>query len=336
MKRRHIQLLLLPFCAIIFDGCIQTAHYRENKGGVFGTYYSVVYDSESDYGASFDSIFNEVNNAINSYDRVSEINKFNQEGFLRNPSDIILEQLKRAAYYHKLTDGAFDPTLMPLIEAWGFGLEKRKAIDSTTIDTLLKLVSFSKNLSIGTEMVQGNRKGVKLDLSALGEGYTLDRIAEFLDGKNIEDYKIEIGGELKCTGVNPKGNIWRIGIANPYYDLGKSNEQMVDIVELNNTSLSTSGNYRKFYMDEQGNKRAHIIDPKTGYPVSHGLLSVSIKCKDAEKADALATACMVLGPEKAKKLISENKDIEGFLVYEDGNNKLKIWDSKGFFILKGS
>lgn len=336
MKRKQMQLLLLLLCTILCNGCFQTVHYRENKGEIFGTYFSVVYDSDSDYGASFDSIFNEVNMAINSYDRDSEISKFNQEGFLRNPSGIILAQLKKARKYHKITDGAFDPTLMPLIEAWGFGLEKRKTIDSTTIDTLLKLVSFSKNLSIGKEMVQGNRKGVKLDLSALGEGYTLDRIAEFLDDKNIEDYKIEIGGELKCKGVNPKGNIWRIGIANPYYDLGKSNKQMVDIVELNNTSLSTSGSYRKFYVDEQGNKRAHIIDPKTGFPVSHGLLSVSIKCKDAEKADAIATACMVLGPEKAKKLITETKDMEGLLVYEDANNKLKIWDSKGFFKLTGA
>ncbi len=336
MKSGHFQLFLLLFCALLFCSCGPTTPYRENKGPVYGTYFSVVYTSANDYGTSFDSIFKEVSKAINSYDKGSEISKFNQKGYLENPSTILLEQLRRAATYHQITDGAFEPTLMPLIEVWGFGLEKRKMVDSTQIGTLLELVSFSKNLSIGPERIQVNKKSVKLDLTALGEGYTLNRIAAFLDGQNVENYKIEIGGELKCKGVNPKGKIWRIGIANPYYDLGKSNKQMVDIVELDHTSLSTSGSYRKFYVDDQGNKRAHIIDPKTGYPVSHGLLSASIKCRDAEKADALATACMVLGPERAKKLIESTKDIEGLLIYEDTYNAMKIWNSKGFFISEGS
>lgn len=322
MKRNYLPTLLFLLCTIPFVGCIQTTRYRENKEGVFGTYFSVVYRSTTDYGASLDSIFNEVNKAINSYDKDSEIGRFNREG--------ILENLEIAATYHQLTNGTFEPTLMPLIEARGFGLEKRKMIDSTQIDTLLELVSFTENLSIRPKMVKRNKKGVKLDLSALGEGYTLNRIAAFLDGQNVENYKIEIVGELKCKGV-----IWWIGIANPYYDLGKSNEQMVDVVELDHTSLSTSGSYRKFYVDDQGKKRPHIIDPKTGYPVSHCLLSASIKCKDAEKADAMATAGMVLGPERAKKLIESTQDIAGLLVYENDTNELIIWNSSTFFNLKG-
>lgn len=330
MKTTNLKTYML-IAILAFYGCIQDNHFRENKGPVFGTYYSVVYDSNEDYGTSFDSIFNEINNAISSYRINSEISRFNSSGYIQKPFPIFFQQLQSAKYYHKITNGAFEPTLMPLIEAWGFGLEKRKTVNSTQIDSLLKLVSFSKNIFFSKDIVKSERNGTKLDLSALGEGYTLNCIANFLDNKNIQNYKVEIGGELKCKGTNTKGAIWKIGIANPYYDLGTSSEQMMGMLELKNTSLSTSGSYRKFYVDDLGKKRAHIIDPKTGYPVSHGLLSVSIKCKDAEKADALATACMVMGTIRAKEFIEKNKDIEGYLIYENDHKKIDTWSSNGFF-----
>ncbi|MGB8704439.1 MAG: FAD:protein FMN transferase [Gillisia sp.] len=329
MKRYYLGIGIL--CCLIGLSSCSKDHFIEDKGGVYGTYYSVVYESQVDYGSSFDSIFEKINNAVSSYLPGSEVSAFNNNGLLKHPSPIFYEQLKSADYYNRVTNGAFEPTLKTLIDVWGFGLKKRENIDSTRIDSLLKFVSFQKNISFNREAVKANKQGVTLSLTALGEGYTLNKIAAFLDKKGIKNYKVELGGELKCHGKNPEGEIWKIGIENPYYDSDNSQNELMGILKLNNSSLSTSGSYRKFYIDKNGRKRPHIIDPATGYPVTHNLLSVSIKCKDAEKADAFATACMVMGAEKAQKFISKNDEIEGFLIFENAEKKLKTWTSPGFF-----
>jgi len=320
----------MVFAGAMLSNCTHRSHFIENSGSVYGTYYSVVYESQEDYNNAFDSIFNQINNAVSNYQASSEISRFNTQGFLNNPSPVLLEQLKSAVYYHQITDGAFEPTLLPIIEVWGFGLQKRTEVDHSIIDSLLPLVSFTKNISFNKKFIKANKPGVQLSLTSMGEGYTLNKIASFLDHKGIENYKVELGGEVKCKGKNEDNKVWRIGISNPFYDLGKSPDQLTEIVILNNNSLSTSGSYRKYYIDENGRKKTHIIDPKTGYPVTHNLLSVSIKCPDAEKADALSTACMVMGLTKSKQFIRREKDIEGFLIFENDNKELETWASKNF------
>lgn len=329
--RRFYLILTIVFYCLLLSSCLQKKRYIENKGGIYGTYYSIVYESEVDYNSSFDSIFQKINTSVSTYRPGSEISKFNKDGILKNPSTIFYEQLKNAAYYNRVTDGAFEPTLEPLIEVQGFGAKKRKEIDSVVVDSLLQLVSFQQYIRFNKKEVKANKKGVELSLTALGEGYTLNKIASFLDKKGIDNYKVELGGELKCKGINPDHKIWRIGIENPFYDLDKSEDQLIGVLKLHNSSLSTSGSYRKFYIDKNGRKRPHILNPKTGYPVMHSLLSVSIKCKDAEKADAFATACMVMGEVKAKQFIMKNEDIEGFLIYENSSKNIATWVSQDFF-----
>ena len=329
--KHFISIIYMLFASAMLSNCSTKSAFIENSGSVFGTYYSIVYESQKNYNDAFDSIFMQINNAVSSYQLHSEISRFNTQGFLNNPSPILLEQLKSAAYYHQITNGAFEPTLLPLIEVWGFGLKKRTKVEGATIDSLLPLISFTKNISFNKKVIKANKPGVQLSLTSMGEGYTLNKIASFLDHKGIENYKVELGGEVKCKGKNEHNEVWRIGISNPLYDLEKSPEELTEIIILNNNSLSTSGSYRKFYIDEHGRKKTHIIDPKTGYPVTHNLLSVSIKCPDAEKADALSTACMVMGVLKAKQFIKEQKDIEGFLIFENDKKELETWASTNFY-----
>lgn len=304
--------------------------YVLEEGEIFGTYYSIEYQSHANYSKQIDSIFNRIDAAVSYYKEDSELNNFNKNGYLRNPSNIFLQQLKSSEKYFEQTNGAFEPTITPLIEIWGFGFDERKKVDSKQIDSLLSFVSLKNNIIFNDTMVTALRKNTTLNLTALGEGYTLNKIAEFLEKEGIDNYKVEIGGEVKCLGRNRKGEIWKIGIENPYFSMGKEEDRFIYITELNNTAISTSGSYRKFYVDSTGKRRPHIIDPKTGYPVDHTLLSASIKCPDAEKADALATACMVLGHEKAIELIQNDNEVEGFLMYDDESRSISVWKSEGF------
>lgn len=292
-----------------------------------GTYYSIVYSSEENFQHEIDSILIDYSAAANSYDPSSEISAFNKTGKITYRSPYLFAMLTKAEAINDATTGAFDPTLMPLINAWGFGFSNRSEMDSAKVDSLLNLVSFS-NIRFDEREAVALKKGVMLDLSALGEGFGIDLIGGFLSKKGIENYKIEIGGEMLCKGLSPSERSWRIGIENPDYALS-GEDRLMTVVALKNEALSTSGSYRKYFVDSTGTRQPHIISPKTGYPVQHGLLSASVKAKDCTTADAFATSCMVLGLEKAKELIESRDDLEAYFIY-DRQGKLETWKSDGF------
>lgn len=318
------------FLFLILTSCNSKGRdYTYSQGEVFATYYRFQIDSDKDFSKQIDSIFRTIDNGINSYVDYSEISKFNREGILENPSPTFIEILQKARYYNQSSQGYFEPTLYPLINAWGFGLKNKEQMDSIKVDSLLKLVSFNKFLMFNTNKVQATKKGVKIDLSAMGEGYALDAVASILDKSNVKNYMVEIGGEMKTKGVNPNGKIWQVGIENPNASISKRSDALVDVVTLENKGLSTSGNYRKFYTDSLGNKYAHIISPKNGYPIKHNLLSVSIISNSSTTSDVLATACMAMGTQKSMFFIEKNPNIEGILIYSE-RGKMKTWKSKGF------
>ncbi|AVR45186.1 FAD:protein FMN transferase [Christiangramia fulva] len=325
-----IPLVLLIITEILFLNKNYNNHYITLKGDIYGTFYSIKYRSHTNFQEGIDSIFSSIDNAVSYFNPTSEISIFNKNGQFLHPSKIFLEQLNRARFYYQKTQGAFEPTLSPIIEAWGFGFRAGNKPTPSQVDSLLNLVSFEKNIYFNDTVVKAVKKNTTINLTAMGEGFTIDKIAKYLDTKKIQDYKVEIGGEIKCHGVNEKGEIWRIGIENPNFSLGKEENRILKIVKLDDAAISTSGSYRKFYLDSTGRRRPHIIDPKTGYPVSHNLLSASIKCKSAEKADAMATACMVLGLRKSIDLIKADSGLEGFLIYDDETNTLDTWKSENF------
>jgi thiamine biosynthesis lipoprotein len=298
--------------------------YITLKGKTMGTYYEIQYSSAHNYQPQIDSILNSFVSAANTYDSTSELSLFNQSGSLRFKSPHLLKMLQIAKRYHRETQGAFEPTLMPLIKAHGFSRSKRQTLQNKQIDSLLSLVSFEYITYDSLEM-RTSKQGVQLDLSAMGEGYAIDMVSDFLQGKSIENYKVEIGGEMKCKGRNAKGGVWLIGIENPS---GSKTSQLLTTTYLENEAISTSGTSRKFYLDEYGNRRSHIINPKTGFSIENNLLSVTVKDPLAVRADVFATALMVMGLDSAKSFV-DKMNIDTFIVYQE-NGKVLSWNTPNF------
>ncbi len=304
--------------------------FKTYQGDIFGTYYRVqVSDLERDFQPSFDSVFSLINKASNSYIQESEVSDFNNNGKLLNPSYTFKDMMDSCKKYHRLSDAFFEPTLFPLLKAWGFSFEARESIDSATVTDLKKLIGFESKIVVTDSGYFASEAGVKLDITGLGEGYAIDKLAEVLEQAGVKDYMVEIGGEMKTKGKNSRGTSWTIGIEDPAQaELGVGSSMLAK-VELDGRAISTSGNYRKFYIDEAGDRRPHIVDPMTGFPVGHTLVSVSVLASSATKADALATAFMAMGTEKAKVLSEKLSDVEAMFVLGD-KGKLKLEFSSGF------
>ncbi|WP_209331441.1 FAD:protein FMN transferase [Lunatimonas salinarum] len=316
-----ILILLLLFLNSLKD---PEHSYILLEGEALGTYYQIHYQGENNLAPQVKSFFEDFNQSANTYVPDSEISIFNKNGLVDlGPNSFLPEMLTLSQLYLDKTNGAIDPTMMPLINAWGFGFSNKATMNQLMVDSLLTLVSI-QNVEIEQNRLISKIPGAMLDFSAMGEGFAIDKLSEILISNGVENFKVEIGGEMRCKGLNPTGEIWRIGIESPY----PTGPKLLHITLLDDQALSTSGNYRKYYIDEMGKKRVHIIDPKSGYPVSHNLLSATIKAKTALEADIFATACMIWGPEKARLFIENNNSIEGFLVYEE-NSEMKTWTSKG-------
>jgi thiamine biosynthesis lipoprotein len=294
--------------------------FKNYEGEIFGTYYRVqVGDASQDYQAKFDSVFALINAASNSYIQESEVSDFNATGILVNPSFTFRDMLDSCKKYHVQSQGYFEPTLYPLIKAWGFSFEEREQMDSSKVAGLKSLMGFESQVQVTDTSYAAAQTGVMLDITGLGEGYAIDKLAEVLDQAGVANYLVEIGGEMKGKGHNPTGETWTIGIEDPAQaELGVINT-MLTKVTLNGLALSSSGNYRKFYIDEQGNRRSHLIDPKTGFPVSHSMVSVSVLATSATQADALATAFMAMGPVQAKALAESLPGVDAMFVLAEKN-----------------
>ncbi|EON78084.1 Thiamin biosynthesis lipoprotein ApbE [Lunatimonas lonarensis] len=302
----------------------KTIPYILIEGEALGTYFQIHYQGDKNFSLEINEFFEAYNFSANTYIPDSEISIFNRLGEIELlEASYLPEMLDLAILYHTKTGGVIDPTMMPLINAWGFGFGNRTTMTQQKVDSLLTLVSIH-NVEIMEGKLISKIPGTMLDFSAMGEGFAIDKLSELLISYGVENFKVEIGGEMGCKGLNPTGEIWKIGIESPY----PSGPRLLHITLLDNQALSTSGNYRKYYIDENGNKRVHIIDPQSGFPVSHNLLSATIKAQTALEADVFATACMIWGPEKARFFIENNKAIEGFLVYEE-NSEMKTWTSSG-------
>ena len=225
------------------------------------------------------------------------------------------------------TAGKFDCTLAPIINAWGFGFTEKERIDSTKIAVLLQKVGYQK-VRLKGDTLLNNPELVQLDFNALAQGYTVDVIAAYLDSLNLKNYMVEVGGELKAKGKNANGKNWRIGIDKPSPEID-SKSRFQTVVVLPNKALATSGNYRKFYIKD-GEKYAHTIDPETGYPVRHKLLSVTVVTDDCMLADAYATAFMVMGTKKTKEYLATHPELDAYLIFTNRKGKWESWATPAF------
>ena len=225
------------------------------------------------------------------------------------------------------TNGAFDITVAPLANAWGFGFKKGTFPDSIMIDSLLQITGYEKvKMDNGKVIKQDSR--TMLSCSAVAKGYSVDVIAQLLDRKGIKNYMVDIGGEVVVKGKNPSKGLWRIGINKPVDDSLAVNQDLQTILEISDLGLATSGNYRNYYYKD-GKKYAHTIDPRTGYPVQHSILSSTVIAKDCMTADALATAFMVMGLEEAEAFCKANPEIDAYFIYSGENGEFNTFYTEG-------
>ena len=229
---------------------------------------------------------------------------------------------------YKATNGAFDPTIGIMVNAWNFGPDGAiENLDKPRIDSLMLTVGLDKVERFDNKIVKQN-EGTIIDFNAIAKGYAVDVIANFLDTQNVENYLVEIGGEIRAKGINASsGNPWKIGVENPNFN---GTQTIMKTISLDNESMATSGTYRKFKVDENGNKYAHIIDTKTGYPSKTNLLSISVIAKDCMTADAYATAFKSMGIDKVALFLKEHPELKTFLIFENDNRELETLTLNGF------
>ncbi len=316
------RFLLFAFLVLLFFPSCQQNIYQHNEGKIFGTYYHIVYTSRVDLEPEIKLILDSFSHSLSTYDSLSIISKINRNRDFKTDS-FFRAVFRRSEEISLLTDGAFDITVAPLVNAWGFGFSKKEEVTDFYIDSLLNFVGMDK-VHLHNEMIQKNLPGVMLDASAIAKGYSADVVADYLKKRGISNYMVEIGGEVVTSGVNPKNTKWKLGVDKPFDDPAVLKRELQMVVALSGEALATSGNYRNFYIKE-GKKYAHTIDPKTGYPVEHSLLSASIIAPDCMSADAFATACMVVGVEESMQLIESLPNLEGcFIFHTDSGNQVAM------------
>lgn len=321
-------ILSFLFSIILLASC-NRGEYLFNEGGIQGTSYHIIYQSPGnmDYHDSIARILHEFDLSLSSYIPNSIISRVNKNDPDVRPDKYFTDVYKMSLEVYKESDSLFDITVAPLVNAWGFGPEKKLKMDSAVIDSLLQFTGMDK-VKLDKGRIIKNDPRVKIDVNAIAQGYSCDVIARFLDRMGIRNYMVEIGGEIHARGKNPDGNAWRVGIDKPTEGNMVPGQELQTVVELKNRSLATSGNYRKFF-EENGAKYAHTINPKTGYPVRSNLLSATVVAKDCMTADAYATVCMVAGLEKSIEIIRKVAGLEAYLVYSDEKGNFKVYMTKG-------
>ncbi len=299
--------------------------YTTNSGYIFGTQYNIKYKSVEDLHGEIRSTLNEVDNSLSMFNKRSIITAFNSNrDTIAN--EMFTEVFNLAQEISAKTDGAFDITVAPLVNAWGFGFKKGELPDSATVDELRSKVSYTTVALVEGKVIKQN-PGTMLDCGAIAKGYGCDMVARLLDSRNITDYMIEIGGEVVTKGKNDRGTDWNISISKPTENTTGGHNEHQKIIAISGKAMATSGNYRNFRI-ENGKKYAHTIDPRTGFPVQHSLLSATVIADNCAKADAYATAFMVVGLEKASELCKAD-NIEAFFIYSNEDGALQTYSTEG-------
>lgn len=308
-----------------FVSCSKSVYYQ-NQGGIFGTFYNIIYEAEKDYHKEIVSLLDSFGNSLSTYDSTSLISKINCN--ISFETDTFFRVVfRRADELAKLTNGAFDITVAPIVNLWGFGFSKADEVTDEKIDSLLQFVGYEK-VSLNNEIIVKEILEVQLDVNAIAKGYSSDVVADFLKSQGVDNFLVEIGGEIVTNGFNSKGKVWALGIDKPIDDKLVQDRELQMVVEFSGKAMATSGNYRNYYIKD-GKKYAHTINPKTGYPVEHNLLSATIIADDCMTADALATACMVVGLNESAILIEAIDGVEALFIYDD-NSEMLTYQTTGF------
>jgi thiamine biosynthesis lipoprotein len=321
---------LTLFVLLFLTACqSKKSEYMKISGFAQGTTYNITYENSTnqDYSQDIDSILKAFDRSLSIYDSTSIISRINKNDPTAEADDWFVDVFNKSAEVNTSSAGAFDITVGPVVNAWGFGSGPVMKHDTAFIDSLLQYVGMEK-VKLENRKVIKKYPGVKLDVNALAQGYSVDVVCDFFRKNGLKNYLVEIGGEVRGKGTNAKDKFWQIGIDKPSDGNMEPGKELQAIIGIDNKALATSGNYRAFYV-ENGVKYAHTIDPKTGFPARNTLLSATVVCDDCMTADAYATAFMVLGVEKSKELAQKLQGIDVYFVYSNPQGNYEVFFSEG-------
>lgn len=335
---------LFRYCIIfiysfLLSACVSTTQpsakkYVSDNGRVFGTFYQIKYASNGkDVKTEYLAALAAVDTALSTFNKQSTITRVNLSSdsvLLTDKDSLFIKVYNKACEISTITNGAFDITVAPLVNAYGFGFDPDRSTPDSVLAELRNYVGWKKVSITPAGYIKKENPNIKLDASAIAKGFGSDEVARVLRKNGINDFMVEVGGEVVCSGVNDKGKVWSIGINKPIEDstMQHTNE-LQRVVQLDGKALATSGNYLQYYY-KNGTKYAHTIDPCSGKPVNHTLLSSSIIADDCMTADALATACMVIGVDSALSLIESLPNVEGYFIYAGNNGEYLEKHTNGF------
>ena len=340
----------IPLALLLIIGTIYIARqehsktYRHAEGSIFGTIYHITYEADRDLQPDMVEALMRVDNSLSMFNDSSVISRINRgEDVDLSKQRMFVEVFQLAQTISKETNGAFDITVAPLVNAWGFGFKNDTKPSPAAIDSLRQFIGY-QNVNIVNHQVQKTDPRTMLDCSAIAKGYGTDVVARLLRSKDVSNFMIEIGGEVVVAGKNDRGGPWRIGVTKPTEDPENQNNELQAVLSLpyhNSTStskhtlsaLATSGNYRNFYYKD-GKRYAHTIDPRTGYPVQHNILSATVIASNCATADAYATSFMVLGLDSAKQVLAHHPELLAYLIYTDEKGQYATWQSEQLLIDK--
>ncbi|RLD85331.1 MAG: FAD:protein FMN transferase [Bacteroidetes bacterium] len=321
--------LVFIFLIALLAGCTPKQKAMHLRGTAQGTYFSILYydRQQRNLKPEIDSLLDAFDQSVSLWVPQSILSRINNNDTSVVADKWFTENFNYSQQVARATQGAFDCTVEPLVDVWGFGFDNPSKVDSASIDSIMQFVNYKKVKLVNNKIIKDDPR-LKIDFNAIAQGYSDDVVAEFLEKKGIHNFLIDIGGEVKARGEKPDGTLWKVGIEKPA--INKEDDRVLKaIIGLKNKSVATSGNYRKYY-EKNGIRYSHTIDPKTGFPVKHSLLSVSVITDNTALADAYATSFMVMGFEKARDFVEHDSTLEAFFIYSDSTGQNKTYRTKGF------
>ncbi len=327
----------MPFLLFLIIGTFvilqKQPPFRTDQGKVFGTYYKITYQSDEELRSEIEAELKKVDNSLSPFNPNSIITRVNQNVEVE-PDSFFVHVFRLAQVVSEETDGAFDITVAPLVNAWGFGFKESTGVEPHVIDSLRSIIGYQKIALENGRIVKQDPR-VMLDCSAIAKGFGVDAVASLLEKKGIQNYMVDIGGEVVVHGKNPRMNNWQIGINKPIEDSLSVSQELQTILAISNAGMATSGNYRNFYY-KGGKKFAHTIDPRTGYPVQHSILSATVIAKDCATADAYATSFMVMGLDSAKTFCEAHPELDAYFICSGEGDTFEIFHTDGMkkYIIK--
>ena len=329
-KKRKQLFWQVPFLLALIVGTVyivrhqQVMPYQHNHGFVFGTVYNITYQSDQNLQNEIIAQLNKVDASLSTFNKNSIISKVNTNKDV-TVDEMFKEVFEQAQQISAETGGAFDITVAPMVNLWGFGFKNNIRPSRSAIDSLRAIVGYNKVKLVANQVKKQDRR-IMLDCSAIAKGYGCDIVARYLHSKDIKNFMIEIGGEVLTSGISEKRLPWKIGVTKPIDDTTHIDQELQTVLNVTDKAMATSGNYRNFYY-KGGKKYAHTIDPKTGRPVQHSLLSATVLATNCATADAYATAFMVMGMEKAKQVLQKHPELMAYFIYTDTKGNNAVWYS---------